>query len=149
MVYLGADHRGFALKESVKRYLTKVGVLFEDVGASSLEPSDDYADYGIAVAEKVSANPSENRGILMCGSGVGMDIVANKMKGVRSALVTEPRQAIAARNDDDTNVLVLEADTTNVETARDIVDLWLKTPFSGEERHVRRLQKIAEEEAGV
>ncbi len=144
MLYLGADHRGFALKESIKRYLTHQDVPFEDVGATTLEPGDDYVDYAVKVAEAVAKNPEDHRGILLCGSGVGMEVAANKVRGVRAALVTETRQAVASRTDDNANVLVLEADETDVAQASEIVDAWLKTAFSGEERHVRRLQKIQE-----
>jgi len=144
MLYLGADHRGFGLKESLKRYLTKQGVLFEDFGAANLVPGDDYVDYGLAVAKAVANDPEAHRGVLICGSGIGMSIVANKVKGVRAALVTELRQAVAARADDDANVLVLEADTTTPDHGIEKVEKWLNTPFSGAERHQRRLDKIKE-----
>src|SRR3989338_4393864 len=120
MLYLGADHRGFALKESIKRHLTQRRVPYEDTGASALVPGDDYVEYGLAVARAVAEAPAEHRGILLCGSGVGMDIVANKVRTIRSALVTEVRQATASRTDDDTNVLVLEADSTAVDRADEI-----------------------------
>lgn len=142
MLYLGADHRGFALKESLKRHLMKRQVAFEDYGAPDLIPGDDYVDYGLAVARAVAIDPASHRGVLICGSGIGMDIVANKVRGVHAALVTEPRQAIAARADDDTNVLVLEADTTTPDRAIELADLWLDTPFSNLDRHRRRLEKI-------
>ena len=96
MLYLGADHRGFGLKESLKRYLTKHGIPFVDFGAASLVPGDDYVDYGLAVAKAVADDPEAHKGILICGSGIGMSIVANKVKGVRASLVTELRQAAAS-----------------------------------------------------
>lgn len=147
MLYLGADHRGFGLKEALKQYLADQGIAFEDFGAASLVPGDDYVDYGLAVAKAVANDPDIHKGVLICGSGIGMSIVANKTKGVRAALVTELRQAAAARADDDANVLVLEADTTTPERGIEIVDTWLNTSFSGAERHQHRLNKIKELEA--
>jgi len=144
MLYIGADHRGFGLKESLKRYLTQNDIKFEDFGASQLEPGDDYVDYGLAVARAVAIDPTIHKGILICGGGIGMDIVANKVKGIRSALVGSVHQAVSARTDDDTNILVLEADETTPDDAGDIADRWLNTEFSGAERHVRRLEKISQ-----
>ncbi|MFA5954918.1 MAG: RpiB/LacA/LacB family sugar-phosphate isomerase [Patescibacteria group bacterium] len=149
MLYLAADHRGFGLKESLKRYLTKEGIPFEDYGPKELNPTDDYVDYGLPVAKKVAERASEDQGILICGSGVGMDIVANKVPHVRAALVRSVHQAKAARNDDDANVLVLDADETSHELSLDIVRTWLATPFSGKERHQRRLEKIADFEVSL
>ena len=144
MLYLGADHRGFPLKESLKWHLQEQGVACEDYGAAELLPGDDYVDYGRKVAEAVANDPANNRGVLVCGSGVGMDIVANKVRGVHSSLVTTPAQAAAARREDDPNVLVLAADITTPEQAITILNLWLATPFSGEERYTRRLNKLRE-----
>jgi ribose 5-phosphate isomerase B len=147
MLYLGADHRGFALKESLKRHLSAGGVPFEDYGDERPEPEDDYVDYGLAVARAVAADPLKHRGVLICGSGIGMAVVANKVKGVRAALVMGIHQAVASRTDDDANVLVLEADETTGERAAEIIDRWLTAPFSGAERHQRRLEKIKALEA--
>jgi len=83
MIYLGADHRGYKLKEALKIYLQESNYVWEDLGAKELNLDDDYPDYALAVAKKVAENPEENRGILICGSGVGVDIVANKIKGIR------------------------------------------------------------------
>lgn len=143
MLYLGADHRGFGLKESLKRFLTKNGIQFEDFGAATLSPDDDFIDYAIPVAQAVAADPAVHRGILMCGSGVGMDIAANKVRGVRAALVRSVHQAIGSRKDDDANVLVLDADETSGVDATDIVQVWLATPFSDEPRYRNRLDKLA------
>ena len=146
MLYLGADHRGFVLKEFLKGHLAGGAVAFEDLGDSILVPDDDYVDYAISVARAVVAD-SSNRGILICGSGIGMAVAANKVRGVRAGLVTDPQQAVAARTEDDTNVLVLDADLTTPDRAAELVDQWLDTPFSGLERHVRRLEKIKKLEA--
>lgn len=147
MLYLGADHRGFALKESLKAHLVERGVAFEDVGAHELTPGDDYVDFALAAARAVAERAQTHRAILLCGSGVGMDIVANKVDGVRAALVTGLHQALASRHDDNANVMVLEADKTTADEAAALVDRWLATPFSNEERHRRRLEKIAEVES--
>lgn len=144
MLYLGADHRGFVLKESLKRHLTRRGVVFEDLGAHELNINDDYVDFALAAGQAVANDPVTHKAILVCGSGIGMDIVANKIHGVRAALVTGLHQAIASRHDDDANVLVLEADTTTENEACALVDRWLATPFSNEQRHRRRLDKVAE-----
>ena len=145
MIYLGADHRGFNLKEKLKALLEEEGYEFEDLGNVIYDPDDDYPDFAAAVARRVAENPDEDRGILLCGWGVGVDIVANKVKGVRSALVWSDNEALVrqSRQHDDSNVLSLPADHLNEEQAKKIVKLWLETPFSKEERHRRRIEEIA------
>jgi len=142
IIYLGADHRGFDLKEQIKSFLKKEGYETHDMGAVSPLPDDDYFDYAKAVAEKVSADPEGSRGILFCASGVGMDMAANKFSRVRSALVVSPDHAIMSRNDEDANVLSLAVSLLDLETVKRIVSVWLQTPFSGEERHKRRVGKL-------
>ncbi len=142
LIYLGADHRGFNLKEAIKDYLAKSGYEIDDLSAASLTPNDDYPDYASAVAKKVGADFLGSRGILFCGSGVGMDIVANRYPLVRSVLAISPDQVMASRTDDDTNVLALAADYIDSETAKKIVSVWLQTDFDEEEGHRRRLNKI-------
>lgn len=146
MIYLGADHRGFKLKETLKSFLKEEGYQFEDLGNTIYDPSDDYPDFAAKVAEKVSENPKENRGILFCGSGVGMDIVANKFKSVRSALVWSADEALVkqSRQHDDSNVLSLPANHLTEDQAKTIVKLWIETSFLEVERHIRRIQKIEE-----
>lgn len=142
MIYFGADHRGYNLKEALKIYLKELSFEFEDLGAKELIPDDDYPDYATLVAKKVSEDPENNRGILICGSGVGVDIVANKFKGVRSALLFNVEQARMSRNDDNANVLSFSADFIDENSAKEILKIWLETPFSRLERHVRRVEKI-------
>jgi len=142
MIYIGADHRGYNLKEALKVYLKELNFNFEDPGALELTPDDDYPDYAVLVAKKISEDPENNRGILICGSGVGVDITANKFKGIRSALLFDVEQARMSRNDDNTNVLSFSADFTPENLAKEILKIWLETPFSFLERHVRRVEKI-------
>lgn len=139
-IYIGADHRGFKLKSLLKERLTKAGFSVIDVGGSG-EPTDDYPDFAAKVGEAISQHPND-RGILICGSGVGVSIVANKFPGVRASLIFDPKQARDSRSDEDPNVLTLSADYTPEAKAIEIVDVWLATPFSGVERHVRRVGKI-------
>lgn len=147
MIYLAADHRGFALKETLKTFLTEEGFSFEDAGAFTLDSEDDYVDFAISAAEKIAEDPANHRGILLCGSGHGMDVVANKYRGLHAAWVNTHDSAVMSRAHGNTNVLVLGADWLDENTVKDIVGTWLKTPFSGEERHVKRLRKIEEIEA--
>lgn len=141
MIYLGADHRGFKLKEELKKFLEKKEYRVVDLGNHRLDEGDDYPDFAAAVAKKVSGDPA-SRGIVLCGSGVGVDVVSNRFKGVRSALVFSVKQAIMSRTDDDTNVLSLAADFMTKRQARKITEVWLRTAFSGAERHRRRIDKI-------
>lgn len=143
MIYLGADHRGFELKERLKKALVDEGFEVTDLGNDHLDPQDDYVDFAHRVAE-ATAQDSSNRGILLCGSGAGVDMVANKIEGVRSALVFDVLRAIQARQDEDANVISLPADTLDGEKALEIAKAFLKTEFSGEERHIRRLEKLEE-----
>lgn len=142
LIYIGADHRGFRMKESLKQYLKNSGYEVVDVGNENLVEGDDYPDFAAIAARKVSLDPVNSRAILICGSGVGMDIVANKFQNVRSVLAANADQAVASRNDDDTNALCLSADYTEDADAQKIVAAWIPAQFSGEERHKRRLRKL-------
>jgi len=141
IIYLGADHRGFNLKESIKKLLDESGYTVEDVGAESYDERDDYPDFAKYVGQKVDVDVN-SKGVLVCGSGVGMDAAVNKFTNVRGALCFSPDQAMASRNDDDANVLILAADFTDEETAKKIASIWLQTSFSGEDRHKRRIAKV-------
>ncbi|MFA5053467.1 MAG: RpiB/LacA/LacB family sugar-phosphate isomerase [Parcubacteria group bacterium] len=149
VIYIGSDHRGFNLKESIKQYLKDNGYSVSDLGNANLVPDDDYPDFISLVAEKVSANPDGSKGIVICGSGVGADIVANKFPRVRSALVMTPDQAYLSRNDDDTNVLALASEFLDDNTAKTILATWFQTPFSKDVRHMRRIAKIRDIEEKV
>lgn len=147
VIYLGSDHRGFKLKESVSEFLKGSGYEVVDFGNSSYDENDDYADFAKLVAQKVSMSPDE-RGILFCGSGAGMDISANKFRKVRSVLAVSPDQVYSARHDDNVNVLSIAANFTKEEDAKKLVSVFIETPFGGEERHQRRLDKITQIEQG-
>lgn len=140
--YIGADHKGFELKEQIKSFLNEIGYSFIDEGNSVLIVDDDYPDFAKKVAEKVSIEQEKTRGILVCGSGVGMAVTANKYKNVRAALVANSNQAFDSRNEDDANILVLAANYISFDEAKKIITTWIETPFSGEDRYVRRLKKI-------
>ncbi len=142
IIYIGADHKGFQLKKQIVELVKSRGYEVADMGNAVEDQNDDYPDFAVLVAEKVNLNYENARGILLCGSGVGVDIVANKFRNIRSALVCTPDQAFDSRNDDDTNILSLPADYITPEGAGRIVTTWLETPFSGEDRYRRRLQKV-------
>lgn len=142
ILYIGADHRGFQLKETLKQFLKESGYTVTDMGAMSYDKGDDFVDFAKLVVEKVGVDIYNSRGILICGSGIGVDIVANRYPNIRSALSTSPDQAVASRNDEDANVLSLPADFIDSEQAKKIVSIWLQTPFSNEERYKRRIEKI-------
>ena len=140
-VYLGSDHGGFKLKEVIKDWLKEWNIAYEDMGATSYDPEDDYPDFAWPVGVKVGSEPG-SFGILICRSGQGECIVANKAKGARAALCWNEKTAHAARNDDDSNILCLSADYTSVDEAKKIVQTFLTTPFAAEERFVRRVNKV-------
>jgi len=143
VIYIGADHKGFNLKEIIKKDLTNAGYMVNDVGNFKKDELDDYVDFASAVALKVSLEFETSKGILFCGSGVGVSVVANKFRNVRCGLIFDSNQAFDAKNDDDINILAIPADYVDENTAKKIVVTWLQTPFSKEERHQRRLDKIS------
>lgn len=141
-IFLAADHNGLELKNKLVAWLTERGEVVHDLGPTALDPDDDYPDYGIKVARAVAEQPGERVGILVCGSGVGMAVVADKVKGVRAGLIHEPTIAKAARRDDDINVLALGARYISDDAAKAVVTAWLAARFTGEVRHKRRIAKI-------
>ncbi len=138
-VLIGSDHAGYKLKVEVFNYLKKNGYDIEDVGTYS-EESCDYVDFAKKVAFGVSRGDAE-RGILICGSGIGMSIVANKFPGVRAALCTSEYHARKSRQDNNSNILTMGGRVTTFEIAKLIVDAWFNTEYAGG-RHQRRLDKI-------
>jgi ribose 5-phosphate isomerase B len=144
MIYLGTDHRGFEQKEEIKKFLGEQGIAFEDLGNTQLDPNDDYTDFGLAVAKKVAEKPDENRGILFCGSGIGMSIVANRLKGVRAGLSLSPWMAEHGRQNEDINVLVLASNLTDLEASKSIIKTFLNTEFILKENYIRRKKELDE-----
>ncbi|MBW2994711.1 ribose 5-phosphate isomerase B [Candidatus Woesearchaeota archaeon] len=140
MIFIGADHKGFELKQEIKKWLADSGYEFEDVGAASLDADDDYPDYAKKVSEEVQKS-TENKGILVCGTGIGACIAANKFQGIKAALVYDEENAKLSREHNDSNVLCISGKIPK-ETAIRIIQIWLETSFNNEERHVRRLKKI-------
>lgn len=141
MIYLGADHRGFSLKEHLKKRLLDEGFAVTDLGNDHLDPNDDYVLFAHKVADAVIADP-KNKGILLCGSGAGVDMVANKIEGIRSALVFDLPRAVQSRQHEDANVLSLPADVLDEESSFEIAKAFLTTAFSDEDRHQRRLDEM-------
>jgi ribose 5-phosphate isomerase B len=142
-VGIGADHRGYELKESIKNNPKFINdVAWVDVGAAEYQVGDHYPDYAARLVEQMKSDPSIGLGILICGSGVGMSVAANKFTGIRSGLGINPEHVVSARHDDDINVLAIASDYTSDEEAAAIIDSFLHTDFSQESRHVERIEKI-------
>ncbi len=142
MLYLGADHAGWHLKKEIKKYLKELGEEHEDLGNQELDPKDDYPDFALLVAKKVAQ--TNERGILICATGLGMAMAANKVKGIRAAVCWNDFTALQSRQHNDSNILCLGGKVTDTETAKKLVRIWLETEFTGEERHIRRLEKISD-----
>jgi ribose 5-phosphate isomerase B len=140
-ISLGSDHRGVQVKERIANLLQARGVAVHDVGTHTTERVD-YPDIAVEVAREVAAGQAD-RGILVCGTGLGMSIAANKVPGVRATPVHDDVTAELSRSHNDSNVLCLSADLLGERIIDHIVDVWLKTPFQGG-RHLRRLERIAE-----
>lgn len=140
-IALGSDHAGYQLKEQVKEYLAEMGHTSQDFGTFDGETSVDYPDFAITVARAV-AGKEFPAGILVCGTGIGMSIVANKVRGIRAALCNDALCASFARSHNDANILVLAQRMVAPGIAREIVRVFFETPFSGG-RHARRLEKIS------
>lgn len=142
-IYIGCDHGGLDLKNIIVKYLQEKGNEIVDVGTYTYD-SCDYPVYAKKVAKAVANNECD-KGIVICSTGIGVSIVANKVKGVRCALVTDVTTARLTREHNDTNVLALGQKNVSYDRAKEIVDIWLETPFSNGERHVRRVNMIEEE----
>ncbi len=149
VIYLGADHKGFALKEKLREFLKAKGYEVGDMGALSLDPADDYSDFAAAVGKKVSLAADQSRGVVVCGSGAGVDFTVNKFPRVRSVVGITPDQVFDARHDDDVNVLSISANAIEGAVAQKMLEVFLATPFEGAKRHQRRLMKVAQVEEEV
>ena len=140
-IYIGADHAGWELKEVLEEHLKKQEFNVVDMGNQNLVSDDDYPEFGYAVAKRVVTDEGSH-GIVICGNAQGICIVANKVRGARAATGFNTDVAKSAREDDNSNVLCLPGRHLNIKEAKTIVDMWLNTEFSGEDRHVRRLKKV-------
>lgn len=141
-IAIGSDHGGFELKQALVKHLQDEGHSVEDVGAHTPEPSD-YPVYGEKVAQAVASHRADC-GVLICSNGIGMSIVANKFPGVRAGLAVTEKMAVQTRAHNHSNVLSLAGRDISIETNIKLTDIWLSTPFSDVERHVRRVHEIAQ-----
>ena len=148
-IFLGADHRGFYLKEKVFKYLKESGYDVEDIGGFEYDPNDDFPEFARVAVSKIRANEKyDPRAILICGGAQGMGMAANRFKGIRASVVWEPEEAKWTRNDNDSNIICLPArvfDKNEAEAKwKETIDVWLKTPFAAAPRFVRRNKQIDE-----
>ncbi len=141
-IFIGADHRGFELKEKLKDFLRERGFSLDDSGAYSLDPADDYPKFAFAVGEKVAQAKEKCFGVVICGSGVGVAVAANKVVGVRAVLTDRVDVAELAREHDDVNVLCLGADIVSFAQACRIVEIFLNTEFDARPKRISRLEQI-------
>lgn len=144
-IYIDADHNGFDLKYKLMDYLLRSGYEVVDVGTPRRDPADDFPVASSRVAHELLASSDKHaKGILICGSGQGVCMAANRFKGIRASLCWDNREAKVARNDDDANVLCLPARSVTYEKARSITHVWLSTPFAGAPRFKRRIAQMDE-----
>lgn len=143
-IFIGCDHRGFDLKNSLIEYLHEKDIRIEDLGNYQLDPEDDFPDYAKKVAQAILQNPEEFLGIVICGSGVGVAIAANRSKGIRCGIGFEESQVKHARENDHVNVLALAADFLNPETAKKLVDAFIESKPKEEQKYLRRIKKLDE-----
>jgi len=145
-ISIGADHAGYDMKAKLVDYIRSLGHTVNDVGTFDPSKPDDYPDYAVLVANDILSGGAE-RGVLVCGSGVGVSVAANKFVGIRAGLCHDHYSAHQGVEHDDMNVLVLGARIIGIMGAQDAVDAFLGANFTGEERHVRRLQKVKDIES--
>jgi ribose 5-phosphate isomerase B len=141
-IFLGADHAGYELKNLLREHLHHAGYEVEDVGAKTLDDDDDYPRYAYSVASRVLGGNDADLGLLICGSGQGMSIAANRVNGIRAALAWDEESAQASRRDDNANVLVLPARFISDRQAESMVDAWLAAKFRADPKYQRRLDEL-------
>jgi len=142
MIYLGADHGGFKLKEKIKEKLDKDGLKWEDKGNKIYDEQDNYPIFAAKVAEAVAKNPKKHLGILFCRTGAGVTVVANKYPGILAALGINSNQIIKIRKDENFNVLTIASDYTSIKNLKKMIESFTRTKFSGEKRHIYRLKVL-------
>lgn len=149
MIYIASDHGGFKLKDQIKKHLTKEKMKFIDLGPKKYVATDDYPDFAKLVAQKVSKNPQKDCGIIICRSGQGVCIVANKYKNVRAVEADSTIKAKLSKEHVLSNVLCLSGDFLSPHSTENILDTWLHTPLGTGERHLKRVEKIKAIEKGL
>jgi ribose 5-phosphate isomerase B len=140
-IFIGSDHHGFEDKKQITDYLKSLGNEVVDEGDENLNPEDDFPVYAAKVAKQVLSEHG-SRGVLLCGSGQGVCMAANRFKGIRASLCWDENEAFSSRNDDDANILCLSADRLDWLAIKQIIDIWLTTPFNGAQRFSRRIEEL-------
>lgn len=141
VIFLGSDHAGFEVKEKIKNFLAKKNIPFQDLGPKTYVKTDDYPDFAFKVTKKVKQK-ANSKGILICGSGVGMAIAANRIKGIRAVLAKDTKTAKMSREHNNTNILTLPGKGISFPNIQKIISVWLNTKFTKDARHTRRLKKL-------
>ena len=142
-IYLGTDHNGFSYKKELVDFLSRSGHEVIDTGEAELNPADDFPIFAGKVCHNILSDADHTaRGVLVCGSGQGMAMAANRFKGIRAGLCWNVAEARAVRNDDDSNVLVLSSREMSMDTCKSVISTWLETPFAGADRYVRRIKEM-------
>jgi len=140
-IFIAADHRGYGLKDHLKHYLSEKGYFVTDCGNTNNDPQDDYPDFAHKVAEEVQKD-KDSLGVVICGTGIGVSITANKHRGIRSAVAHSKEEIASAREHNMINVLAISANNTDSKKAEEFMDTFLDSGRSDDERHMRRVQKI-------
>lgn len=143
-IYIGADHNGFEFKKQIADFLERSGYEVVDEGDTALDPADDFPQFAGRVVNNLLADKADGKGILICGSGQGMCMAANRFKGIRASLCWNLEEARASRNDDDSNVLCLSARSMKLDDVEAVITTWLATPFAGADRFKRRIKELDE-----
>lgn len=141
-IFIGADHRGYELKDKITTYIQDKNIRVEDMGNFVYDPDDDFPDYSQKVAQAVLQNPKDHLGIVICGSGAGVSIAANRYKGIYSVVGINPQHVSDSRRDDHINVLAIAANFTSEEDAQKMVDAYMETHPEHKEKYTRRLKKV-------
>lgn len=140
-IFIAADHRGFELKNKIIEHLQEKNIRIEDLGNYQFDPQDDYPLFARKVAQAVLQNPAEHVGIVICGSGVGVSIVANRFRGIRCAIGFQKEQVVHARENDHINILALPSDYVEFEKTKELIDAFLETEAKQDEKYYRRIKE--------
>lgn len=144
-IYVGTDHNGYQLRNTLLEHLKKAGYELADEGDNELDPNDDFPVFAARVVNAMKASEDNDaRGILLCSSGQGMCMAANRFKGIRAALLHDKESARSSRNDDDSNIACIPAKTLETKEVLEFIDTWLRTPFAGSARFTRRIKEMDE-----